>query len=138
MREETLKRGRVLLADEHSNLLGAMRRLLETEAETVLMVSDEASLWGALENFAPDVVVADFSLPCSAGTNVARALKNKYPSVKVVILGLYHEKPVMDEMMATGVEGFVLKRRVAIDLIPAIREILQGRTYVNRVMDEWQ
>jgi DNA-binding NarL/FixJ family response regulator len=138
LREETLKRGRVLLVDEHSNVLGAIRRLLEAEAETVLMVSDEASLWGALENFKPDVVVADLSLPCSAGTNVARALKNKYPLIKVVILGLYQEKPVMDEMMATGVEGFVLKRRVAIDLIPAIREILQGHTYVNQDMDTWQ
>jgi DNA-binding NarL/FixJ family response regulator len=138
LREETLKRGRVLLVDEHSNVLGAIRRLLAAEAETVLMVSDEASLWCALENFKPDVVVADLSLPFSAGTNVARALKNKYPSIKVVILGLYHEKPVMDEMMATGVEGFVLKRRVAIDLIPAIREILQGHTYVNRDMEEWR
>ena len=65
-----MKRRRVLLADNHSDALGAICRLLEREAETVLMVSDAASLWDALENFKPDVV-ADLSLPCSAGTNVA-------------------------------------------------------------------
>jgi DNA-binding NarL/FixJ family response regulator len=129
--EELARACRVILADKHSNTLGAIYSLLETEAETVLMVSDEASLWDAMEKFNPDFVVADLSLPFSMGTNVARALKIKYPSVKVIILSLYDEKSVLDEVMAAGVEGFVLKRRAAIDLIPAIREVLQGRTYIG-------
>jgi DNA-binding NarL/FixJ family response regulator len=127
-----MKQGRIILADKHPNTLGAIRYLLETETETVLMVADEASLWDALEKFKPDVVVADLSLPFSRGTNVAQALKNKYPLVKVIILSLYDEKSVLDEVMANGVEGFVLKRRAGIDLIPAIHEILQGRTYISQ------
>jgi DNA-binding NarL/FixJ family response regulator len=127
-----VKQIRIILADKHLNVLGAIRNLLETEAETVLMVADEASLWHALENFKPDVVVSDLSLPFSGGTNVARALKNKYPSVKVIILSLYDDPFVLNEVMATGVEGIVLKRRAAIDLIPAMREIRQGQTYVSR------
>jgi len=126
-----LKQGRVILADKHSNTLGAICRLLEAEAETVLMVADEASLWDALENFHPDLVVADLSLLLSKGT-VARELKNKYPSIKVIILSLYDEKSILDEVLAAGVEGFVLKRRAVIDLIPAIREILEGRTYISK------
>jgi len=97
----------------------------------VLMVSDEASLWGALENFKPDVVVADLSLRCSEGTNVARALKKKHSSVKVIILSSYDERSVLDEVMAAGVEGFILKRTAAIDLIPAIHQIMEGRTYIS-------
>ena len=131
-----MKQGRIILADKHPNTLGAIRYLLDTETETVLMVTDEASLWDALENFKPDVVVADFSLPFSKGTNVARALKNKYPSVKVIILSLYDEKSVLDDVMASGVEGFVLKRRAVIDLIPAIHEILQGHKYVSQDVQE--
>ena len=126
-----MKQVRVILADKHANTLGAIRYLLESEAESVLMVADEASLWDALENFKPDVVVADLSLPLSRGTNAAQALKNKYPLVKVIILSLYDEKSVLDDVMATGVEGFVLKRRAVIDLIPAIHEILQGRKYIS-------
>jgi DNA-binding NarL/FixJ family response regulator len=127
-----MKQGRIILADKHSNTLGAIRYLLETEAETVLMVADEASLWDALEKFKPDVVVADLSLPFSKGTNAARALKNKYPLIKVIILSLYDEKVVLDDVMATGVEGFVLKSRAGIDLIPAMREILQGHKYISQ------
>ncbi len=131
-----MKQIRVVLADKHPNTLGAIRYLLETEAEVVLMVADEASLWDALENFKPDLVVADLSLPLSSGTNAARALKNKYPLVKVIILSLYDEEAVLDDVMAAGVEGFVLKRRAAIDLIPAIREILQGHTFISQGLQE--
>jgi len=126
------KQIRIILADQHVNVLGAIRNLLETEAETVLMVADESSLWHALENFKPDVVIADLSFPFSSGNNAARSLKNRYPSIKVIILSLYDEKTVMDAVMAAKVEGFVLKRQAVIDLIPAIREILQGRKFISQ------
>lgn len=132
MKESTARPGRVILADKHVNTLGAVRNLLETEAATILMVADEASLWAALENFKPDVVVADLSLPFPRGTNVARSLKDRHPAVKVIILSIHDEKTVLDEVLATGVEGFVLKRRAVIDLIPAMREILQGRTFISQ------
>jgi DNA-binding NarL/FixJ family response regulator len=131
VKEAGARHCRVILADEHVNMLGAICRLLETEAGTVLMVADEASLWDALHNFSPDVVVVDLSLPFSIGTNVAQTLKDKYPLVKVIILSLYDEQSVVDEVMAAGVEGFVLKRRAVVDLIPAIREVLQGGRYIG-------
>ena len=126
-----MRQGRVILADKHSNMLGGIRHLLETEVETVLMVADEASLLHALEKFNPDVVVADLSLPASSETNVAHLIKKKHPEIKVIILSIHDEKTVLNEVMATGVEGFVLKRRAVIDLFPAIREVLQGHKYIS-------
>ena len=95
------------------------------------MVVDEISLYHALENFNPDVVVADLSLPISTGTNIARVLKKNFPKIKVIILSIYDEGSVVDDVMASGVEGFVLKRRAVMDLIPAIREVLQGHKYIS-------
>ena len=126
-----MRHGRIILADKQSNMLGGIRRLLEDEVETVLMVADEVSLNHALENFNPDVVVADLSLPSSTTTNIAWVLKKNFPKIKVIILSIHDEKSVMDDVMAAGVEGFVLKRRSVIDLIPAIREVLQGHQYIS-------
>ena len=126
-----MRQGRVILADKHSNVLGGIRRLLEDEVETVLMVADEISLYHTLENFNPDVVVADLSLPISTSTNIARVLKKNFPKTKVIILSIHDEKSVVDDVMAAGVEGFVLKHRAVIDLIPAIHEVLQGRKYIS-------
>jgi DNA-binding NarL/FixJ family response regulator len=126
-----MRQGRVILADKHSNMLAGIRHLLETEVETVLMVADEASLLHALEKFNPDVVVADLSLPASSETNVAHLIKKTHPEIKVIILSIHDEKSVLDDVMEAGVEGFVLKRRAAIDLIPAIHDVLQGRKYIS-------
>jgi two-component system response regulator DegU len=126
-----MRQGRVILADKHSNMLGGIRRLLEDEVETVLMVADEISLNHALEHFNPDVVVADLSLPISTKTNIAWVLKKTFPKIKVIILSVHDEKSVLDDVMAAGVEGFVLKHRAVIDLIPAIRGVLQGCKYIS-------
>jgi two-component system response regulator DegU len=126
-----MRQGRIILADKHPNMLGGIRRLLEDEVETVLMVADEISLNHALENFNPDVVVADLSLPISTKTNIAWVLKKNFPKIKVIILSVHDEKTVLDDVMAAGVEGFVLKHRAVIDLIPAIRGVLQGRNYTS-------
>jgi DNA-binding NarL/FixJ family response regulator len=126
-----MRQGRIILADKHSNMLAGIRRLLEDEAETVLMVTDEISLNHALENFNPDVVVADLSLPTSRETNIAWGLKANFPQIKVIILSVHDEKSVLDDVMAAGVEGFVLKCRAVIDLIPAIRGVMQGCKYIS-------
>jgi DNA-binding NarL/FixJ family response regulator len=127
----TVPQSRVLLADKHSNMLGGIRRLLEDEVETVLMVADEISLYDALGNFRPDVVIADLSLPVSTKQNIAWALKKKFPNIKVIILSVHDEKSVVDDVMAAGAEGFVSKHRAVIDLIPAIRGVLQGCKYIS-------
>jgi two-component system response regulator DegU len=58
-------------------------------------------------------------------------LKTNFPKIKVIILSVHDEKAVMDDVMAAGVEGFVLKHRAVIDLIPAIRGVLQGGKYIS-------
>ena len=126
-----MRQGRVILADRHTNILGGIRRLLEAEVETVLMVTDEISLRHTLEHFNPDIVVADLSLPVSTKTNIARELKKHFPKIKVIILSIYDDRSVLDEVMALGIEGFVLKRSAVIDLIPAIREVLRGHKYIS-------
>ena len=101
-RKITMRKGRIILADKHSNMLAGIRRLLEDEAETVLMVTDEISLNHALETFNPDVVVADLSLPTSTETNIAWVLKKNFPKIKVIILSVHEEKSVLDTLPCTG------------------------------------
>jgi DNA-binding NarL/FixJ family response regulator len=120
-----------VLADRHSTFLGAIRRLFENEIEIVLMVGDENSLYHALANFNPDLVVADLSFPVSTGINVAWVLKQRFPRIKVIILSMYDEQSVLDDVIAAGVEGYVLKCRAVIDLIPAIHELFEGHKYIS-------
>ena len=62
---------------------------------------------------------------------MARLLKKCYPRTRVIILSVHDDPVAVEEAMAAGVDGFVLKQRAAIDLLPAISEVCQGRTYVS-------
>jgi DNA-binding NarL/FixJ family response regulator len=121
----------VIVADSHPTMLAGIRRLLEPVVEAVLMVSDEASLMVALEQFNPDLVIADLSLPIRGETNVARLLKKRYPETRAIILSVHDEPAAVDECLAAGAKGFVLKRTAVNDLIPAVEAVLRGDSYVS-------
>ena len=131
-----MQNGRIIVVDKSPAALGGIRRLLESEAETVLMVGDEASLRDALARYLPDAVLIDLAFVLSSKSAVVRQIKSGCPGVKVIVLSLDDERSVVDNVMASGVEGFVLKRRAVIDLVPALREVLLGRTYVSPDVNE--
>jgi DNA-binding NarL/FixJ family response regulator len=121
------KYGRVLLADKHHHMLEGIRSLLESLFDVVVMVADEKSLFDSLEKVNPDVV----TLPISEKMNVSRCIKKRNPEMKVIILSVHDEQIAVEECLSSGAEGFVLKRSASNDLMPAIREVLKGRTYVS-------
>jgi DNA-binding NarL/FixJ family response regulator len=111
--------------------------MLETEAESVLMVTDGVSLMRALERTVPDLVVADISLPITGERNVVRLIKQQHPEIRIIIVSVHDEGTVLKEVMQAGAEGFVLKRRAVIDLIPAIRQVCEGGRFVSPDMETY-
>lgn len=129
-----MKYGRVLLADSHLNMVTGVYSLLETIFESVLMVSDEHSLLEAVSTFHPDLVIADLSLPTpseGAGENLASRLKRHYPESRLIVLSVHDDPIVVAALRSAGAVGFVLKRSVGTDLLPAVREAMAGRMYVS-------
>jgi DNA-binding NarL/FixJ family response regulator len=124
-------KGRVLLADSHLNMLGGVYSLLETLFKTVLMVADEASLLDAVATINTDLVVVDLSLPNGGEANIVRRLMEHYPALRLIVLSVHDEPTLPGPLLKAGVAGIVLKRSAATDLIPAIKEVLQGRVYVS-------
>ena len=121
--------GSIVLADRHPSMLTGIRSLLATEADTVLMAVDEASLRNAVLKVIPDLVIADLSFPVSGGPNVVKHVKQCTPAIKIIILSVYDDPAVVDGILADGADGVVLRQRAVVDLIPAVREVSQGGRY---------
>ena len=126
-----MKQGKVLLADNHQNMLAGVRTLLESMFDRVFMVADEASLLEAAEKIVPDLIVADLSLPVTSEINIARRLKKVFPTIKLIILSVHDEQSAISECLEAGAAGFVLKRTAVNDLVPAIESVLQNVPYVS-------
>jgi len=126
-----MKQGKVLLADNHQNMLEGVRNLLEDMFETVFMVADEASLIEAAEKLKPDLIVADLSLPVTKEINIVRRMMTAFPQIKLIILSIHDEQAAFGECIEAGARGIVLKRRAVDDLVPAVEAVLKGSTYVS-------
>ena len=126
-----MQASRVLLADSHLNVLSGVHSLLEDFFGSVLMVADQRSLIDALATHKPDLVVVDLSLPREGETDIARQLLGSQPDLRLIVLSVHDELTVARQLLNAGVAGFVLKRSASTDLIPAVREVLRGGTYVS-------
>ena len=90
-------RTRVLLADDHNLLLGALEKLLADECEIVGQVSDGRALVAAAEQLRPDVIVLDISMPLLNGLEAARQIKQKLRNVKLVFLTMNEDADLAAE-----------------------------------------
>jgi DNA-binding NarL/FixJ family response regulator len=122
----------VFLADDHTPVLSAVTKLLQESFEIVGMVSDgQAALDGVLA-LKPDLVVLDISMPGMSGIEVARDLKNRGSTAKIVFLTVQEDSDILATCLAAGGLGYVLKVLMETDLIPAINEALVGREFISR------
>jgi len=115
----------VLLADRHHGLTEGVRGLLETAFGTVVMVADEVSLLEGAGRLRPDVAVVDLSLARGSGLQWLRAIRQRCPDLKVIVLSVHDELSVRRAALEAGADAFVLKRAIATDLLAAI-ELVRG------------
>jgi DNA-binding NarL/FixJ family response regulator len=111
--------------------VGVVRLLLKEIRSAMLMVADEPSLTEAVSGAQFDLVIADLSFPISSRENVPRLLHRLNPNLKAIILSVHDEETVVDECLAAGVKGFVLKRSASTDLLAAVDAVLKGETYIS-------
>jgi DNA-binding NarL/FixJ family response regulator len=127
---------RVLLADDHALLLGALEKLLVDECEVVGQVADGRALVEAAERLRPDIIVLDISMPLLNGLEAGRQIKQKQKTIKLVYLTMNEDADLAAEAFRVGASGYLLKRSAASELATAIREVMQGRTYITPLVAE--
>ncbi len=119
---------RVLLVDDHMPLRAGTRALL-AEAPDIAIVAETDRGQEALDLAArerPDVVLLDIKLPDMSGVDVARALRQDLPAIKVLILTAYNYETYVRTLFAIDVQGYLLKSDPGLELIAAVRAIMRG------------
>jgi DNA-binding NarL/FixJ family response regulator len=131
-----MSRPSVLLADDHTLLLEAFEKLLAEDCDVVGMVADGRALVAAALRLKPDVVVADIAMPLLNGLDAARQIKQLLPETRIVFLTMNEDPDLAAEAFRAGASGYLLKRSAASELLTAIREVVQRRSYVTPLVTE--
>jgi DNA-binding NarL/FixJ family response regulator len=126
-----MKRWRLLLADDHDIVIAGLRLVLDQpDFQIVGAVKDGRALVEAARELLPDAVITDVTMPLLNGIDAARQLRTLDPVVKIIFLSMHSEIAYALEALSLGGCGYVLKSSGADELPLAIREVLEGRTYV--------
>jgi DNA-binding NarL/FixJ family response regulator len=120
----------VVLVDDHAAMRGVVRMTLET-ADDMEVVGEAADGEAALCVCAathPDVVLMDLRLPRLDGVAAIRALQQRDPVPKVLVLTADADERHLKEALAAGASGYVLKMARIDELLAAVRAARDGRT----------
>ena len=121
----------VLLADDHPIVLAGLRALLSDRCELVGTVNDGPSLVAAAVALDPEIVVADLSMPGFSGIQAVRQMRALGVRAKVIILTMHADLDLVEEALASGAHGYVIKTSAGEELLEAIRAVSDGTTYVS-------
>ena len=107
--------------------------MLETDFDVVGIVRDGESALQAARELDPDVLVLDISMQGMNGIEVARRQKEAGGSKTSIVFLTVHEDPdYVHAALEAGALGYVIKPRLASDLVVAIREAHAGRSFISK------
>ena len=129
---------RVISADDHAVVRGGVRQML-AEASDIQVVgeaSDGATLMQLLQLQACDVLLLDISMPGKDGLAVLTDVRDKWPSIAVVILTMHPENQYATRALRLGAQGYLTKASIPEQLVKAVRTVAAGRRYVTEALEQ--
>jgi DNA-binding NarL/FixJ family response regulator len=123
MTSQSQKRPRVLVADDHPEMVKAICRLLALDCEVVGTVSDGGDALGAAQRLRPDVLVIDLNLPTISGLDVCRQVTQALPDTKVVMFTAANDPHIRQRAIELGASAFVCKVASDDDLLSTVKSV---------------
>ena len=130
----------VLLVDDHAIVSDGLEALLNAVG-TFDVINKHTSgnfALAYLKQFPVDIMISDYSMPDMDGLTLVKRAKLIRPDMKIIVLSMHDEALMIREMLAVGVDGYVLKKYAQQEIVNAIEMVHNGKKYfsneVNKVL----
>jgi DNA-binding NarL/FixJ family response regulator len=122
---------RILVADDHELVRRGIRVLLENHPgwEVSAEAKDGREAVERANELKPDLVLMDIGMPNLNGIDAARQILANSPATHILILTMHYSQQVVQEVLAVGARGFLLKSDAGRDLVTAIEAVQHNRTF---------
>lgn len=128
-----MTRVRLLLVDDHATAIDGLKTLLALETD-IDVVAEAGDWWTAVKKVNEmdmDVCVMDVSRPGLDGALATRRMKQMNPAIKVIALADDHDLHRLERLLGSGINAYIVKRKVAAELVPAIRAVMTAGVYLG-------
>ncbi len=124
---------KIVLADDHQIVRQGLRTLLaaEPDIEVLAEADNGRTIIRLVNDFKPQVVIMDISMPDLNGIEATRQILDDYPEVKVIALSMHSDSLFVLNMLKAGAKGYLLKDCALEELVKAIRTVVAHKTYLS-------
>lgn len=124
---------KILLVDDHKIVRDGIEQLIinNSQHEVVASVSDGFEAIKQVKALSPDMVITDIAMPNMNGIEVAKAVNQINPEIKIIALSMHSERAYVLEMLKAGVSGYLLKDVAFEELLIAIDAVLKNQIYLS-------
>lgn len=126
----------VLIADDHPLIGEGIAALLRPEFEVLGVATDGWQLLEVAERLRPTVITLDISMPKLNGMEAARQLRKVCPDAKLVFVTQEVDLRYLKAALHVGAKAFVAKHAATGEILLAVRQVLQGGTYITPLLEE--
>ena len=119
---------RVVLAEDNEFVRRGIRRLLNNaqDIDVVAEAKDGVEALALVHDLLPDILLLDVEMPLLNGIEVARRLRGEAGNTRILVLSAYDDHEYIQEMLANGASGYLIKDEAPRRIIEAVRGVAQG------------
>jgi DNA-binding NarL/FixJ family response regulator len=128
----------VFIADDHAIVREGLASLLGGQADIHVIgtAADGRDAVRQIAKLGPEVVVMDIAMPDMNGIEAARAIRDRVPQARVIILSMHSSAEHVFHALEAGAHGYLLKESAAREIIDAVRAVRAGRRYLSKKIAE--
>lgn len=130
---------RVLITDDHAIVREGLRRILESSPDMAVVgeAGDGLEALNQIKACAPDVVLADISMPGMNGIELISRIQAEHPALPILVLSMHKEEQFAVRALKVGAAGYLTKDCAPERLADAIRRVVAGGKYITQEVAEF-
>lgn len=128
----------VLVADDHGVVRRGISQILEETSDfrAVGEATNAEELLGLLQTGKWEALILDLNMPGRGGLDVLKDIHRRWPRLPVLVLSMHDEKQFAPRVIKAGASGYMNKESAPIELVNALRKIVNGGKYVSSAVAE--
>ncbi len=129
---------KIAIADDYKIFRDGLKVGLSADEnlEVIMEADNGDDLLKELEKKSPDVIIMDLKMPIMDGMEATKAIRKKYPSIKVLVVTMYDDDKFIIHLMEIGANGYLLKNAEPEEIRKSIYSVYENGYYFNDLVNK--